>query len=595
MPLPLRAGDPGRLGPYRLTARLGQGGMGTVLLGEDASGRHVAVKVVNPGLAEDEVFRTRFRREVTAARRVSRFCTAPVLDAELEHDPLYVVTEFVDGPTLAAAVRDRGPLRGGDLEGLAVGVATALSAIHAAGIVHRDLKPSNVLLSATGPRVIDFGIARPLTAADGPTVTGQFLGTPAYIAPELMRDGPLTPAADVFAWGCVVAYAATGRPPFAGANIPETLYRVVHEPPVLDGLDSTLHPLVEAALDKDPERRPAVPDLLATLISAPPTWEDPTPTAAPAPETAIAPTSRTATAPAARTVVAPEPPVAASPPVTAASAPSPVAESLARTRKSPPVASADQEETSARQGEAGAGRGKAGRDPRRGRRFAAGALVAALLLGLGSAAGWRLLSDSPDPEMSVPKLGAALVPDGSLNDPATGWDVECGVYGNGRLKIEGDKESAVYCTAPGEVSASHFVAQARVRLDRVPSGTLWGAGLLLLGTDDRDYAVMLRSDGSARLVKETANGNVKVLDTVPAGTYKPTTNYVRVQAEVHVTPERTSVRAWLDGEYALDADDETAPFAKGRTSLFIESLDDVPGDDDPAEAWFTDFTLNRTR
>ncbi|RFU38363.1 serine/threonine protein kinase, partial [Actinomadura logoneensis] len=314
MPSPLRAGDPERLGPYRLTARLGRGGMGTVLLGEDASGRHVAVKVVNPDLAEDEAFRARFRREVTAARRVSRFCTAPVLDAELERDPLYVVTEYVDGPTLAAAVRDRGPLRGGDLEGLAVGVATALAAIHAAGIVHRDLKPSNVLLSATGPRVIDFGIARALEGGDGPTVTGQFLGTPAYAAPELVSGGALTPAADVFAWGCVVAYAATGRPPFDGRNVHEILYRVVHEPPVLDGLDDGLRSLAESALDKEPDRRPTVPDLLATLIGAPPAPDSPSEgepatltDAAPAPLTDATPAPLTDATPAPLTADEPAP------------------------------------------------------------------------------------------------------------------------------------------------------------------------------------------------------------------------------------------------------------------------------------------------
>ncbi|MEV4002146.1 serine/threonine-protein kinase, partial [Actinomadura sp. NPDC049753] len=262
----LRPGDPAELGPYTLVGRLGRGGMGTVYLGEDRTGRRVAVKMINRELAGEGTFRERFRREVTAARQVRRFCTAPVMDAELDTDPLYVVTEYIEGPSLESAVAERGPLPGSDLEGLAVGVATALAAIHGAGIVHRDLKPANVLLSSTGPRVIDFGIARALDAADGPTRTGQFVGTPNYLPPELLRGEQVSPASDVFSWGCVVAYAGTGRPPFAGSTVPEIFYRVVHEEPKLDGLDPGLRDVVAAALDKDPRRRPTVQDLLGRLV-----------------------------------------------------------------------------------------------------------------------------------------------------------------------------------------------------------------------------------------------------------------------------------------------------------------------------------------
>ncbi|WP_131740556.1 serine/threonine-protein kinase, partial [Actinomadura roseirufa] len=262
----LRPGDPAELGPYRLLGRLGRGGMGTVYLGEERDGRRVAVKVINRELAGEGAFRDRFRREVTAARRVRRFCTAPVLDAELDHDPLYVVTEYIEGPSLEKAVAERGPLPGSDLEGLAVGVATALAAIHGAGIVHRDLKPANVLLSSTGPRVIDFGIARALDAADGPTRTGQFVGTPSYLPPELLRGEPVTPASDVFSWGSVVAYAGTGSAPFAGATVPEILYRVAHAEPRLDGLDPAVREVVAAALGKDPRNRPSVQDLLDRLV-----------------------------------------------------------------------------------------------------------------------------------------------------------------------------------------------------------------------------------------------------------------------------------------------------------------------------------------
>ncbi|TDD83908.1 DUF4389 domain-containing protein [Actinomadura darangshiensis] len=294
---PLEHDEPRVLGPYRLLGRLGRGGMGTVYLGAEPDGRRVAVKVVNRELAGEPAFLARFRREVTAARRVHRFCTAPVIDAELDQDPPYIVTEYIHGPSLEAAVRDKGPLPGSDLEGIAVGVATALAAIHGAGIVHRDLKPANVLLSSTGPRVIDFGIARALDAPDGPTRTGQFVGTPAYIAPEVLHGEPVEQASDVFAWGCVVAYAGTGRPPFHGTTVAETFRRIEHDEPDLAGLDPRLREIVAAALGKDPRDRPTARRLLTRLvgqekadlehavetISA--SWQGPEPAPAPEPRT----------------------------------------------------------------------------------------------------------------------------------------------------------------------------------------------------------------------------------------------------------------------------------------------------------------------
>ncbi|MGI5420505.1 serine/threonine-protein kinase [Actinomadura luteofluorescens] len=315
MQAPLRDRDPRLLGPYVLTARLGRGGMGTVYLGEDESGRRVAVKVINAELADDEAFHDRFRSEVTAARQVSRFCTAAVLDARLDGDPLYVVTEYVNGPSVEEAVKADGPLRGGDLEALAVNIATALGAIHGAGIVHRDLKPSNVLLSPTGPRVIDFGIARALDATEGPTRTGQFVGTPAYIAPELMHERKITPAADVFSWGCVVAYAGTGRAPFGGGTLPEVISRVTSGDPDLDGLDPAVRDLVARSLAKDPADRPTVNQLLQAL-----TGRDEPPATPPAPEPEPAP------APALLTSVdsvPPTRPVGAEVPATPARRPSP--------------------------------------------------------------------------------------------------------------------------------------------------------------------------------------------------------------------------------------------------------------------------------
>ncbi|MFJ8043715.1 serine/threonine-protein kinase [Kitasatospora sp. NPDC096147] len=262
----LRPTDPVRLGSYRLIGRLGSGGMGTVYAAEDQAGRTVAVKVVNADLADDERFAHHFRREVNAARRVRPFCTAPVLDARLEERPLFVVTEYVEGPTLQDLVIRQGPLAGAALEQLAVGVTAALTAIHGARVLHRDLKPANVLLSPVGPRVIDFGIARTMDGPGGSVQPTQLAGTPGYMAPEVLRGGPATQAADVFAWGCVIAYAASGAHPFAGDGMYEIHHRVLTEPPRLDGLDGALLGLVQRALDKDPARRGTAAALLAELV-----------------------------------------------------------------------------------------------------------------------------------------------------------------------------------------------------------------------------------------------------------------------------------------------------------------------------------------
>ncbi|MDP9862692.1 MULTISPECIES: serine/threonine-protein kinase [Streptosporangium] len=252
------------IGGYLLRRVLGRGGMGTVHLATTPTGGLAAVKVINPELARDPVFRRRFEREVAAARLVARFCTAPVLDAGLDGDVAYLVTEYVKGPDLAQAVRDQGPMAGSDLEALAVGIAVALNAIHGAGVIHRDLKPSNVLLSPLGPRVIDFGIAK---LVDGDSLVSQaVVGTPAFMAPEQVRGEALTPAADIYAWGGVIAFAGTGRLPFGGGAPAEVLYRIVNEGPHLDGLDGRLRGFVEWAMAKDPAGRPSARDLLGELV-----------------------------------------------------------------------------------------------------------------------------------------------------------------------------------------------------------------------------------------------------------------------------------------------------------------------------------------
>ncbi|REE94838.1 protein kinase domain-containing protein [Thermomonospora umbrina] len=262
---PLGPGDPSAIGPYRLESKLGEGGMGAVYLGRREGGPQVAVKVVRGELADDPAFLARFRDEVTNAERVASFCTAQVLDHGQEDGRAYMVTEYIEGPSLLNHVSEQGALSPGMLNGVAVGVAAALLAIHSAGLVHRDLKPGNVLLSISGPRVIDFGIARALDLAAGHTRTGQVIGSPGWIAPEQILNQPITPAVDVFAWGCLVAFAGTGRNPFGVGTFQVMAARVVHADPEIGPLPEPLAGLVRRALDKDPANRPTAQELLLSL------------------------------------------------------------------------------------------------------------------------------------------------------------------------------------------------------------------------------------------------------------------------------------------------------------------------------------------
>ncbi|SEH03828.1 Serine/threonine protein kinase [Nonomuraea solani] len=267
-------GDPSVIGGHRVIRRLGAGGMGVVYLAETRARTPVAIKVIHRHLAADPAFRRRFRREVMTMRRVARFSTAAVIEADLDGDVAYVVTEYVPGPTLFSAVSRRGPMSGSELDGLAMSTAVALRAIHAAGVVHRDLKPGNVLLSPVGPKVIDFGLA---FTADSTTLSVTGMGTPAYMAPEQVR-GMVSAASDVFAWGGVMVFAAGGRPPFGSGGGHDVLYRVVHEDPVLPAFDGVLAELVGRALSKDPAARPTAAELVDVLgagattvrLSAPP-------------------------------------------------------------------------------------------------------------------------------------------------------------------------------------------------------------------------------------------------------------------------------------------------------------------------------------
>lgn len=263
---PLAAGDPATIGPYVLAGRLGSGGMGTVYLGR-ATERDslVAIKVIRPELAFDEATRARFRDEMENARRVASFCTAKVLDHGTFESRPYMVTEYISGTALAEHIAEHGPLDSSTLHGFALGIAAALAAIHGAGLVHRDLKPANVLLSLSGPRVIDFGIARALNTRTNHTQTGIVMGSPGWMAPEQLLEETVTTKADIFAWGCLVAYAGTGSHPFGNGDAMTLGKRVLFAEPQLGNLDSPLDRLVRAALSKESERRPKAQELLLEL------------------------------------------------------------------------------------------------------------------------------------------------------------------------------------------------------------------------------------------------------------------------------------------------------------------------------------------
>ncbi|TDU76679.1 serine/threonine-protein kinase [Streptomyces sp. KS 21] len=270
---PLEAGEPRTIGAYRLLGRLGSGGMGRVYLGRSTGGRTVAVKIVHPHFASDEEFRARFRREVEAARRVGGEWTAPVLDADPEAPVPWVATGYVAGPSLGGAVASYGPLPEASVRAVGEGLARALVAVHGLGLVHRDVKPSNVMLTLDGPRLIDFGIARATDGTASLTSTGVSIGSPGYMSPEQILGKGVTGAADVFSLGAVLAFAATGQPPFTGDNSATLLYKVVHEPPDLDAVPAGgLRELIAACLAKAAADRPApeaMAQALAGSLSAP--------------------------------------------------------------------------------------------------------------------------------------------------------------------------------------------------------------------------------------------------------------------------------------------------------------------------------------
>ena len=269
-PKPLETGDPETLGRFELLARLGEGGQGIVYLGRGPGPgeERVAVKVLRSSV-DTEVLQ-RLARELEAIHKVQPFVTARVIEAATQGERRYIVSEFIDGPSLQERVDDRGPLSEGELQRLAVGTATALTAIHGAGVVHRDFKPANVLLGPDGPRVVDFGIARLIEA---PTMTSGVIGTPSYISPEQLSGARPTSAVDIFAWAVTMIFAATGRPAFGGDSVMAVMHRILTEQPDVSGVPASLLPVIRDCLNKDPTRRPTARDLLLRLVD--PSLADP--------------------------------------------------------------------------------------------------------------------------------------------------------------------------------------------------------------------------------------------------------------------------------------------------------------------------------
>jgi predicted Ser/Thr protein kinase len=246
---------PRKIGPYRLIEKIGEGGMGVVYLGANQDGHRVAVKVLGAAVASDPNARQRLAREVETMRRVRNRFVAEVLDADVAGPSPYIVTRYVPGRTLEDTVRQDGPLRGVALDNLAEGLAEALTAIHASGVVHRDLKPGNVMLDGDHPVIIDFGIAH-VPDATRLTKTGLVMGTPGYLAPEVIEGGASSGASDVHSWGATVAFAATGKQPFGSGTYQTIFFRVLEGKAELDGVPPYLLPFVTSALSTDPRSRP---------------------------------------------------------------------------------------------------------------------------------------------------------------------------------------------------------------------------------------------------------------------------------------------------------------------------------------------------
>ena len=280
-----------QLGPYRLIEKIGEGGMGVVHLGLDGAGREVAVKVLHPHVAADLKARDRLAREVESMRRVRSRYVAEMLDAELTGSRPYIVTRFAPGRTLEATVRERGPLKPREVVAVARKLCQALVDIHDAGVIHRDLKPSNVMLVGDEPLVIDFGIAH-LVNATRLTQSGMFVGTPGYLAPEVIRDSRITQAADVHSLASTVFFAATGLSPFGAGTFEAVCFNTLEGRARIDEAPVWLRDWLSRALRVDPAARPTARELLRLADALDPAAGRTRVMRAPLPPVPVAPTVR---------------------------------------------------------------------------------------------------------------------------------------------------------------------------------------------------------------------------------------------------------------------------------------------------------------
>lgn len=573
------------IGGYVLRRELGRGGMGVVHLAATPTGGLAAVKVIHEHLARDPAFRRRFDREVAAARRVARFCTAPVLDSGLDGGVAYLVTEYVKGPDLAQAVKEQGPLSGANLEALAVGIATALTAIHGAGVVHRDLKPSNVLLSPLGPRVIDFGIAQ---LADTNSVASQaIVGTPAFMAPEQVRGAAVTPAADVYAWGGVIAYAGTGRLPFGGGAPHEVLYRIVNDGPRLDGLDERMRAIVERAMAKDPARRPTAQELLGELVGGPATS---------AAASQIVERTWVVTDPALHQAqgLHTAPPLPGGPSRAEADQPVPLASRAAADQPGPWVsrAEADQPGPWASRAEAdqpgpwalravagqavaqpsavGTEREKRGKRGT-GRRWAWVAGGIALVVGV-SVGGWAVFGPAGE---SLPYQA----------DFGQGWAIGASQGGSTEQAADAYLVTAkpgwrLWKSAPAAEPAEGVVVSATARIER-GSGEfgVWCRGDESSG--DR-YEFAVTGSGKVSIIKRHGGGD-KVLSAPKAVKKSPEH---RVVAQCRQEGTKVTLSMWLDGGLVSEAADAEGAYPAGATGLYA-----APDSDEPVAVRFGSFDV----
>jgi serine/threonine protein kinase len=504
----LRPGDPRQVGSYRVTGRLGEGGMGTVFLGLSPGGRQVAVKLIHPGHASSPQFRERFAREIDAARRVGGFHTASVVDADPAADPPWMVTAYIPGPSLAEAVAASGPFGLNQVCGLGAGLAEGLAAIHACGLVHRDLKPSNVILADDGPRIIDFGIARAAEASPM-TTAGMVVGTYSYMSPEQLRGETAKPASDVFALGCTLAFAATGRVTFGEDSIVTVMYRITTEPPDLTDLPNEhgFRELIGACLAKSPDDRPSLPTILTALTEMPAA-------AAVAATGGPGPGHTSVSAP-----PAPQPGPQSGP------QPGPQYEQT-RTMQTGDRSRAEPTRTDTRSGDTGptapAGPGGSGRPGARRRALIAAGVIAGLVaIGLGILlSGGSPKSDhlaaaqSSSPPTahpaSQPVSGPPSRPEAALHDPG-GKNVFGVVFSSNTGLATGDSNGRTYLW---NVATDKLLATLRDPKSNGVNGVAFSPNSNSFATADASGSVYLWNAGTGKLTATLANVSAKGNDSI---------------------------------------------------------------------------------